>query len=60
MLTASTWGTDAAERALSYPCDRYVERPEAAYWPAVGRLDHDETAAAESEAIRRRTLAAEP
>ena len=35
MFTAFTWGTDATERALSYPCDRYVEHPEAAYYRGV-------------------------
>ena len=27
MSIAYTWGTTAAERALAYPCDRYVEAP---------------------------------
>jgi hypothetical protein len=27
MSVAYTWGTTGAERALAYPCDRYVEAP---------------------------------
>jgi len=29
---AYTWGTEEAERRLPFPCDRYVERAEAAYF----------------------------
>ena len=35
ILPAFTWGTGAPERALAFPCDRYVERPEAAYYRGV-------------------------
>jgi hypothetical protein len=35
MSIAFTWGTDVTERALAYPCDRYVERAEAAYYRGV-------------------------
>ena len=35
MFTTFTWGTDATERALAYPCDRYVERSDAAYYRGV-------------------------
>jgi hypothetical protein len=35
MSVSETWGTDAAERALPYPCDRYVDLPEAAYFRGV-------------------------
>lgn len=32
---ASTWGTTAAERTLSFPCDRYLSPFDAAYFRAV-------------------------
>ncbi len=35
MYVAATWGTDAAERALAYPCDRYVQGADAAYYRGV-------------------------
>ncbi len=35
MSVAKTWGTDVAERALPFPCDRYVDDPEAAYFRGV-------------------------
>lgn len=35
MSIARTWGTDATERALPYPCDRYVDLPEAACFRGV-------------------------
>ena len=35
MSVATTWGTTAAERALPYPCDRFVERLDAACWRGV-------------------------
>ncbi len=35
MSVAKTWGTDAAERALPFPCDRYVDDPDAAYFRGV-------------------------
>jgi len=35
MSVARHWGTAAAERALPFPCDRYVARPDAAYFRGV-------------------------
>ena len=35
MSVATTWGTTAAERALPYPCDGFVERLDAACWRGV-------------------------
>ena len=32
MSAAYTWGTEEAERRLPFPCDRYVERAEAAWF----------------------------
>ena len=32
---AYTWGTEDAERRLPFPCDRYVERAEAAYFRGI-------------------------
>ena len=35
MSLAYTWGTEEAERRLPFPCDRYVERAEAAYFRGI-------------------------
>jgi hypothetical protein len=35
MSIARTWGTTAAERALPFSCDRYVDVPEAVYFRGV-------------------------
>ena len=35
MSTAYTWGTEEAERRLPFPCDRYVEQAEAAYFRGI-------------------------
>src|SRR2546422_7309658 len=35
MSIARTWGTDAAERALPFPCNRYVDDLDAAYFRGV-------------------------
>ena len=35
MSVATTWGTDAAERALPFPCNRYVDDPDAVYFRGV-------------------------
>jgi hypothetical protein len=35
MSVASTWGTTAEERALPFPCDRHLERGDAAYYRGV-------------------------
>ncbi len=35
MSVAITWGTSAVERALPYPCDRFVERVDASCWRGV-------------------------
>jgi hypothetical protein len=32
---AYTWGTEDAERRLPFPCDRYVERAESAYFRGI-------------------------
>lgn len=32
MSIATTWGTDEHERSLPFPCDRYLERPDADYY----------------------------
>lgn len=32
---AATWGTTATERLLAFPCDRYLERSDAAYYRGV-------------------------
>jgi len=32
---AYTWGTEGTERRLPFPCDRYVERAEAAYFRGI-------------------------
>ena len=33
---AASWGTTAAERALVYPCDRFLAEPDAALYRGVG------------------------
>ena len=35
MSVAYTWGTEGTERRLPFPCDRYVERAEAAYFRGI-------------------------
>ena len=35
MSDAFTWGTDAAERRLPFPCDHFVERADAVYFRGV-------------------------
>ena len=35
MSAAYTWGTEEAERRLPFPCDRYVEQAEAAYFRGI-------------------------
>ena len=35
MSAAYTWGTEEAERRLPFPCDRYVEHAEAAYFRGI-------------------------
>ena len=35
MSAAFTWGTEEAERRLPFPCDHYVERPDAAYFRGI-------------------------
>jgi hypothetical protein len=35
LSVAHTWGTSAAERALPYPCDGFVERMDVACWRGV-------------------------
>jgi len=35
MSVAETWGTDAAERGLPFPCDRYLDRPDGVYFRGV-------------------------
>jgi hypothetical protein len=35
MSVAETWGTDAAERVLPFPCDRYLEQPDGVYFRGV-------------------------
>ena len=35
MSTAYTWGTAEAERRLPFPCDRYVEQADAAYFRGI-------------------------
>jgi len=35
MSIARTWGTDAAEWALPFPCNRYVDDPDTAYFRGV-------------------------
>ena len=35
MSAAYIWGTEAAERRLPFPCDRYVERPDESYFRGV-------------------------
>ncbi len=32
---SQTWGTEARERELSYPCDRFISQPEAAIYRGV-------------------------
>lgn len=35
MPAAYTWGTEDAERRLPFPCDRYVDRADAAYFRGI-------------------------
>ncbi len=35
MSVAYTWGTEEAERRLPFPCDRYLEQAEAAYFRGI-------------------------
>src|SRR2546428_1615132 len=35
MSVAATWGADQEERSLSFPCDRRLERSDAAYYRGV-------------------------
>ena len=35
MSIASTWGTEADERSLAFPCDQHIQRPYAAYYRGV-------------------------
>lgn len=35
MSAAYTWGTEESERRLPFPCERYVERTEAAYFRGI-------------------------
>ena len=35
MSIATTWGTSEEERALPFPCDRHLERSDAAYYRGV-------------------------
>jgi hypothetical protein len=35
MSVAETWGTDAAERTLPFPCDRYLDQPDGVYFRGV-------------------------
>ncbi len=35
MSVAYTWGTEESERRLPFPCDRYVEQAEAAYFRGI-------------------------
>jgi hypothetical protein len=35
MSVAETWGTDAAERTLPFPCDRYVDQPDGVYFRGI-------------------------
>ena len=35
MSAAYTWGTEEAERGLPFPCDRYVEQADAAYYRGI-------------------------
>ena len=35
MSVAYAWGTEHAERRLPFPCDRYVDRAEAAYFRGI-------------------------
>ena len=35
MSVAKTWGTDVAERALPFPCDRYLDQPDGVYFRGV-------------------------
>ena len=35
MSVAATWGTERSERALAFPCDGYVEHPDAAYYRGI-------------------------
>ena|ERR1700674_3074205 len=32
---SQTWGTEAQERELTYPCDRFIPQPEAAFYRGV-------------------------
>jgi hypothetical protein len=35
MSVSQTWGTEAQERELTYPCDRFIPQPEAALYRGV-------------------------
>src|SRR2546425_9703943 len=35
MSVAATWGTQPSERALPFPCDDYVDRPDAVYYRGI-------------------------
>src|SRR5881397_3346484 len=35
MSVAATWGTRPSERALPFPCDGYVDRPDAVYYRGI-------------------------
>ena len=35
MSVATTWGTTPDERAINFPCDLFMEQPDAAYYRGV-------------------------
>ncbi len=35
MSVATTWGTTPDERDMAFPCDRFLERPDAAYYRGI-------------------------